>query len=143
MTDSNAIKRIYELLDERGIDYKLRRASATSARETVFWEYEKDGDWATAEYALTVPQDGYGNLNASRLTPEQAVAATLGGGECTPHGEWERVSQTQEVRHVYCECGRELGMDRRDSFPFERTHLFAMPNYCQECGRKIRKMVKR
>ena len=78
MTDSNATERICELLVERGIDYKLRRASATSARETVFWEYEKDGDWATAEYAVTVPQDGYGNLNASRFTPEQAVAATMG-----------------------------------------------------------------
>ena len=84
MTDSNATERICELLVERGIDYKLRRASATSARETVFWEYEKDGDWATAEYAVTVPQDGYGNLNASRFTPEQAVAATLGAEKPCP-----------------------------------------------------------
>ena len=76
-------------------------------------------------------------------TPEQAIAATLGGGECVPHGEWESISQTQEVRHVFCECGHELGMDERDSFPFERTRLFAMPNYCQECGRKIRKAVER
>ena len=66
-----------------------------------------------------------------------------GSGECIPHGEWEIISQTQEVRHVYCECGYELGMDRRSSFPFEHTALFAMPNYCQECGRKIRKAVKR
>lgn len=78
MTDSKATERICELLAERGIDYKLRRASATSARETVFWEYEKDGDWATAEYAVTVPLDGYGTLEASNLTPEQAIAATLG-----------------------------------------------------------------
>lgn len=71
----------------------------------------------------------------------QAIAATLGGGECVPHGEWESISQNQEVRHVFCECGHELGMDRRDSLPFERTQLFAMPNYCQECGRKIWKAV--
>ena len=78
MGDSNATERICELLAERGIDYKLRRASATSARETVYWEYEKDGDWASAEYAVTVPLEGYGHLNASLFTPEQAVAATLG-----------------------------------------------------------------
>lgn len=61
----------------------------------------------------------------------------LGGGECIPHGEWERISQTQEVRHVFCECGYELGIDERDTFPFKSTRLFAMPNYCQKCGRKI------
>ena len=66
-----------------------------------------------------------------------------GGGECVPHGEWESISQSQEVRHVFCECGHELGMDERDSWPFKSTRLFAMPNYCQECGRKIRKAVKR
>ena len=73
----------------------------------------------------------------------QAIAdelnATLGGGECVPHGEWESISQTQEVRHIFCECGHELGMDRRDSLPFHRTSLCSIPNYCEECGRKIRK----
>lgn len=63
--------------------------------------------------------------------------------ECTPHGEWESVGQSHEVRHIFCECGNELGMDRRDSWPFQRTRLCAIPNYCQECGRKIRKAVKR
>ena len=76
-------------------------------------------------------------------TSEQAIAATLGGVECVPHGEWESISQTQEVRHIFCECGHELGMDRRDSLPFHRTSLCAIPNYCEECGRKIRKAVKR
>ena len=67
--------------------------------------------------------------------------AALGGAECTPHGEWESISQSQEVRHVFCDCGYELGMDERDSWPIQSTRLFAMPNYCQECGRKIRKAV--
>ena len=82
-----------------------------------------------------------GDYDAQAIADE--LNATLGGGECTPHGEWKSISQTQEVRHVFCECGFELGMDRRDSFPFECTRLFAMPNFCQECGRKIRKAVKR
>ena len=76
------------------------------------------------------------------LMQERDDAVTPSGVECTPHGEWERVSQTQEVRHVFCECGHELGMDERDSFPFQRTRLCAIPNYCQECGRKIRKAVR-
>ena len=82
-----------------------------------------------------------GDYDAQAIADE--LNATLGGGECTPHGEWKSISQTQEVRHVFCECGFELGMDRRDSFPFECTKLFAMPNFCSECGRKIRKAVKR
>lgn len=65
------------------------------------------------------------------------------GVECTPHGEWESISQSQEVRHVFCDCGYELGKDERDSWPFQRTRLFAMPNFCPECGHKIRKAVKR
>ena len=94
---------------------------------------------------------GY-DMPAATALPEysydwQAIAdelnTVIGGGECTPHGEWKRVSQTQEVRHVFCDCGYELGMDERDSFPFQRTRLFAMPNYCKECGRRIRKAVKR
>lgn len=156
MTDSNAIKRIYELLDERGIDYKLRRASATSARETVFWEYEKDGDWATAEYAVTVPQDGYGNLNASRLTPEQAVAATLGAGEAW-NSRAERTCFADEVTHRdckysvnrgwrerTCECiveyakspldGKTIVLHRCSSCnELMRPHM----NYCPNCGAKV------
>jgi hypothetical protein len=100
----------------------------------------------------TVYLEGYSDGSVNRgahidETDWQAVAdelnEMLGSGECIPHGEWERVSQTQEVRHVFCDCGYELGMDRRDSFPFERTQLFAMPNFCQECGRRIRKAVTR
>ena len=82
-----------------------------------------------------------GDYDAQEIADE--LNTMLGSGECTPHGEWKSISQTQEVRHVFCECGFELGMDRRDSFPFECTRLFAMPNFCQECGRKIRKAVKR
>lgn len=61
----------------------------------------------------------------------------LGGGECTPHGEWERLSQTQERRRMYCDCGYELGVDKRDSFPFERTEYAPMPRFCPECGVKL------
>ena len=77
------------------------------------------------------------------VTEQFDALAAARRGECVPHGEWESISQTQEVRHVYCECGYELGMDRHDLFPFQRTELFAMPNFCPECGRKIRKAVKR
>ena len=69
---------------------------------------------------------------------EQAIAATVGQGTCIPHGEWERLSQTVEFRRMYCDCGYELGMDSRGSFPFARiTAYAAMPRFCPECGARI------
>lgn len=56
---------------------------------------------------------------------------------CVPHGEWKAITQTQEVRRMYCDCGYELGMDERGSMPFNYTHLFSMPRYCPECGRRL------
>ena len=61
---------------------------------------------------------------------------------CVPHGEWERLSQTQVFRRMYCDCGYELGIDRRDSFPFERTTYAPMPGFCPECGARIVSKVK-
>ena len=106
---------------------------------------EEDVQRALFAHSTYASYDGL-QLYASGIRTQEIadeLNATLGGGECTPHGEWKSISQTQEVRHVFCECGFELGMDRRDSFPFECTKLFAMPNFCSECGRKIRKAVKR
>lgn len=71
----------------------------------------------------------------------QAIAdelnAELGRGTCVPHGEWERLSQTQEFRRMYCDCGYELGMDTHDTFPLQRTTYAAMPRFCPECGTRI------
>ena len=54
---------------------------------------------------------------------------------CTPHGEWDQISQMQQVRRMFCDCGHWLGTDERDGF--FGTRLFAMPKYCPECGRKL------
>lgn len=70
----------------------------------------------------------------------QAIADELNNRAertCKPYGEWERVSQTQEIRHIYCDCGEYLGMDRRNSLPFEIEYKADMPNYCPNCGCKV------
>lgn len=63
--------------------------------------------------------------------------AELGRGACVPHGEWESLTQTTEFRRMYCDCGYELGMDSRNSFPLARTTYAAMPRFCPECGARI------
>ena len=131
----SATDELRRLLDERGWEYT-----------TDDGKYLKETCWAyMGEFMAAFVEFDNGEtrfeLGHWCFTPEQAIAATLGNGECTPHGEWESISQTQEVRHVFCDCGYELGMDERDSWPFKSTRLFAIPNFCQECGRKIRKAV--
>ena len=56
---------------------------------------------------------------------------------CTPHGEWESVSQTQEVRRLVCDCGEELGMEERGTLPWRYHHRASLPNYCPKCGARI------
>ena len=140
---ASATEILRRLLDERGVEYEaymdVKNRCVTKWRTyhgaLVFFAVEKEGKLFVETVTATE--------HSAICTPEQAIAATLGGVECVPHGEWESISQTQEVRHIFCECGHELGMDRRDSLPFHRTSLCAIPNYCEECGRKIRKAVKR
>lgn len=73
------------------------------------------------------------------LPEAEAIAAwnTRTERTCKPQGEWERVSQTQEIRHIYCECGEYFGADERDSFPFAIETKAYLPNYCQNCGAKV------
>ena len=181
----SATDELRRLLDERGVDWR----EGDDERKTLWesngltWEYfnDENGDaWlgflGACEQDITPEQAIAATLGGGKLTAEQvrelivphlnarptfdfgrhgavwsadfqAIAdtlnATLGGGECVPHGEWIRISQTQEARHVYCECGYELGVDRRDSFPFKHTQLFTMTNYCPNCGRKIQREMER
>lgn len=129
---TSATDRICGLLAERGIDYKLRRSSATSARETVFWEYEKDGDWATAEYAVTVPLDGYGTLEASRLTPEQAIAATLGNTTCEYVIE-DNMNESEGMGDVWFRC---TNCDTCYDYQAD-DWLMKMP-HCPKCGATVK-----
>ena len=73
MTDSNATDQLRKLLDERGTAWKAGLEKA--GLENVTWV----GDWCFVEYEN-------GKLAATcepPLTPEQAVAATLGNGTLT------------------------------------------------------------
>ncbi|HAM16031.1 MAG TPA: hypothetical protein DCP91_09290 [Eggerthellaceae bacterium] len=181
---SDVTEKLRRMLDERGVEWADESNGYADITEFV----SNGTKWTIIAKSYVNPEHDLMTLRAERITPEQAIAATMGGGKLTknnvdralfahstyanydglklyatgirtqeiadelnvalggseyvPHGEWESVSQSQEVRHIFCECGHELGRDRRDSWPFQRTSLCAIPNYCPECGRKIRKAVK-
>lgn len=110
MTVTEELRR---LLDERGVDY---RVSATG--------YSIDIGPYTTAYANR--SDTTLDVSLRQVTPEQAIAATLGAGTChstTPIDAW---------CFACSECGK--------SFPRHELHLannHGEINFCPNCGRKV------
>ena len=109
-----ATEELRRLLDERGAEY---RVSATG--------YSIDIGPYTTAYANR--SDTTLDVSLRQVTPEQAVAATLGRGEC---------KNTGECRWFCCsECGFGfsdifINYERR----FDAEH---QPNFCPNCGRRV------
>ena len=101
----SAIEKLRKLLDERGVEHY-------DGTELTLWLKDGLGYRASADEGL----NGFIHLHLWCTTPEQAVEATLGRGECH-------------------DC---LG----DIEPFEcsechRRSESKFPNYCYYCGRKV------
>lgn len=111
-----ATERLRQLLDERGVDY---RVSATG--------YSIDIGQYTTAYANR--SDTTLDVSLRQVTPEQAVAATLGRGTCRM---CKRKGYDREHLHHYecSECGEEV---LRSSVMGESDP----PTFCPECGRRV------
>jgi hypothetical protein len=112
-----ATERIRAMLDERGVEWEACRVpTMRSELAATFW-HDRDGNPCSAvEGADDVP-DGMLSVQAN-LTPEQAIEATLGMGECR--------EVENEFGYTTCsECGAGL--------PEDYTVY-----YCWNCGRKVR-----
>jgi hypothetical protein len=117
-----AIERVRELLDERGVDY---RVSATG--------YSIDIGPYTTAYANR--SDTTLDVSLRQVTPEQAVAATLGAGTCTADETetWECVcdqigsyGKRVTVHMMECsECGHAY------------EHVNGDYEFCPRCGRRV------
>lgn len=98
------------------------------------------------EAHMSASSDGYGvqcwnrrciDMQMEEIPTEaEAIAAWNRRAErtCNLHGEWKRISQTQEVRHLYCDCGEHLGSDKRNLILECKADL---PNYCPNCGARV------
>lgn len=74
MTDSKtATERLREILDERGV-----RWTSKPTRPETTWAY--NGWWYNAKFEPW--SDSTFRVTVYDLTPEQAIAATMGSGEC-------------------------------------------------------------
>lgn len=74
------------LLDERGVEWKGKKSSENGSNIT-FWV--SPDDLCVADYF----ESGYVHITMENATPEQAIAATLGGGELA--AEQERVAELE------------------------------------------------
>lgn len=111
-TTETATGRLRALLNERDAEWKQGMAWNV----TVI-----NGDW------LVVEDVDFGTLSVSTmaymLTPEQAIAATLGSGEC------------EIVEHYAASTRGEIGRER---VKLSCGHIVERHSkFCQECGAKV------
>lgn len=123
MEDETPLERVQRLLDERGVEWWEEDGH-------TLWYGESLHHAASAFSSFMFGENERVHLNAM-VTPEQAVAATLGPGTCEVEcfddgvdegmdGEWyEYAPQTW-----YLSCGHEVYGSER-------------PCYCSTCGRKV------
>lgn len=126
----SATKRLRALLDERGVEWEdmsIRLYACTSWRDP-------DGEPCTAlEGADDIPD---GKLSAQALlTPEQAIAATLGSCNCSNNCTSSERTETCELTdnglwgypYVCSACGASFDADVNGG-DF---------NFCPNCGAKV------
>ena len=121
----SATDELCRLLDERGVEWTYD--GTVSFSDGKHWFHA----WAYNDGAMCVSM-GY-------LTPEQAIEATLGRGECEAKVEVVEFSQMQEMHRFTCsECGESFGAEEHGGLFGLVLDKVKLPNYCPNCGRKVR-----
>lgn len=115
----SATDELRRLLDERGVEWESKDVDGISGFHDTRWN-AYGVRWCYVEFV----DNNYTKLKPIRefhCTPEQAVAATLGGGECTMNPiEWYGYPK---VYYTCSEC---------DASIYDQH-----PNYCPCCGAKV------
>lgn len=111
---TSATERLRALLDERGVEWWPMHDDEVGYRE--------DRDTEFLVYGCKHVAHEWGcRLQVDMLTPEQAIAATLGPGTCRDVGRYA---------FVCSECGWASD---------EPHHVLGgfWPKYCPECGKRV------
>ena len=123
---STAILR--RLLDERGVEYDGRLLYETEWTVNGITLHAKECDGMLNVYVRN---------NDLMLTPEQAIAAALGGDECEFVIE-DNMNESEGMGDVWFHC---TNCDTK--FDYYADDWLMKQNYCPHCGFKIRKAVRR
>ncbi len=108
----SATDTIRAMLDERGVEYR------THGMTDRMWFDVGNISWFVIER-----DNGSLAVQAALLTPEQAIEATLGRGEC------RRVLYKPTGVLVCSECGAGIP---------KQLDKYCFLHYCPNCGRKVR-----
>ena len=121
MTATDTIR---AMLDEQGVEWEACRVpTLRSELAATFW-YDRDGNpCSTVEGADDIP-DGKLSVNAS-FTPEQAIEATLGRGEC----ELKRANWDDGTCTWGCICSAcDAHLEHETGIGY---------SFCPHCGAKV------
>ena len=112
----SATEELRRMLDERGVEWQGKPELIISGIEKGTEFDAADGRLVRAVEALD------GTICLSHITPEQAIAATLGTGTChvTDNGPWG-------YPYVCSACGASFDPDVNNG----------ELNYCPNCGRRV------
>ena len=108
-----ATEMLHRLLDERGVEYEIVPEDMYGAREFI-----RVG-------SIEILTNGRDEVAVYYLTPEQAVEATLGRGECS-----NKAIRPQTFWCDQCDCAAEGWVDVGGT-------LINGFRYCPNCGRKV------
>lgn len=114
MPDNRTTELLRKLLDERGVSCHTHYLYTS---------------WCVGPKLYYAVDNLDGTLIVANLTPEQAIAATLGGGTC----EWmlkEKWPNRSGDDHVY---GYETSCGARHTWWPD-----SLPNFCPTCGGKVK-----
>lgn len=133
MTATETLRR---MLDERGVEHEdselIDHSDGTMTCYTE-WGGNDDGDGANVYVEYT---DGT-VLRMFDATPEQAIAATLGGGECEDEGG---IGANGEQAFNCSECGCVLSLYDSDGANTLCTgFVHDYPRFCPACGRSVKR----
>ena len=128
---TSATERLRELLDERGVE---RKAGESEIDHVTMWK--ANGGHAEFYESKTTNPDLL-QVNYYNLTPEQAIAATLGRGTChMKHSQDECYDEhTGEEWSTHCwkctACGEKVAGGATSN------GVTAGPRFCPYCGREV------
>ena len=140
MTDSMT-ELLCEMLDERGVVYETYDSESMTWWNTnhgafVFFARERDGKLLVETSASTE--------HSLICTPEQAVAATLGAGECENVNEYgynpcEICGGNVHFKCSECGCNLYLQCDKESTMFDSSGEPISFPRFCPNCGKAVKR----
>lgn len=118
MTDNRTTELLRKLLEERGLSCQTHYLHTS---------------WRVGQKLYDAVDNLDGTLIVDNLTPEQAIAATLGNSRA------ERTCRIEETYgNQYCTCcGEMVGTWDSESELCVSSNMVELWNYCPNCGCKV------